>query len=212
MNWLSYLFPQTTVRASTLYNRDIRVVVDNGKKKLLVNGIQQSGPMIEGFWNFAFSHLPMPAVTTVHSILVLGVGGGTVIHKLHTRYPDANITGVDIDEQIISIGRNQFGLSDIKKLNLVVSDAVIYVRTNRKKYDFIIVDLYIGRDIPDFESSAPFVSLLRANLQKHGSLVFNFLHDGESEKRSKILNSLLKQLFTRVVYADLTYNRFFFAQ
>lgn len=212
MNWLSYFIPQTIVRTASKYNRDIRVVVINGKKKLLVNGIQQSGPTIEGFWKFAFSHLELPSATWVKTILVLGVGGGTVIHKLHALYPKASIIGVDIDEKIITIGQEQFGLSKIEKLKLIVQDALAHVRTNREKYDFVIVDLYIGRNIPDFESSVAFVHDLHARVDSGGSVLFNFLHDGEFEKRSENLRKLLMREFDHVYLIDLPYNRFFLAR
>ncbi len=212
MNWLSYLFPRTITRASSPYNRDIRVVMENGRKKLLVNGIQQSGPMIEGFWMYAFSHVELPEVTRVQTILVLGVGGGSVIHMLHARYPGASLTGVDIDERIIAIGRKYFGLSGITPLKLVTSDASEYVQKDRKKYDLIIVDLYIGRMIPEFESSEQFVRHLRARITPGGSVLFNFLHDGAFEQRSEGLYTILKKQFSRVSRADLPYNRFFLAR
>ncbi len=212
MNWLSFLFPQTIVHTSSNFNRDIRVVRANGKIKLLVNGIQQSGPMVDGFWNFAFTRLPMPLQKNITSILILGVGGGTVIRKLHQRYPKAKMTGVDIDGEIIRIGREQFGLSDIPNLMFVTSDARVYVRSDPKTYDLIVVDLYIGRDIPEFESSALFVRELRKRINPKGSVIFNFLHDGMHGIRAERLRAHLSKSFVSVHQADLPYNRFFLAR
>jgi len=199
MNLFSYIFPQTIVQTSSRYNRDIRVVQENGKKKLLVNGIQQSGPQVKKFWDFAFSQLSMPR--KVSSILVLGVGGGTVFKKLHQVYPDAVITGVDIDKHIVDIAVKYFQIND----ELIIADANTYI-LNKKKYDLIIVDLYIGRTIPDFESSKRFVQ----NLKCVGkAVVFNFLHDGIFQKRAEQLEIALRKEFTIVEVADLPYNRFF---
>lgn len=198
MKLLSYIFPQTIIQTSSKYNRDIRVVVENGKKKLLVNGIQQSGPGVQKFWDFAFTHLPLPH--TAYSILVFGVGGGTVFKKLHQIYPHAAITGVDIDSVIGNIAKEYFQVND----EIMISDAKRF--KTKKKYDLVIVDLYIGRDIPHFESSESFVR----NLKKIGkTVVFNFLHDGIFEKRAQLLEILLRKEFTVVTIADLPYNRFF---
>lgn len=208
---LSYIIPITIYRDSSEFNQDIRVVVSYGKKKLLVNGIQQSGPMIEGFWNFAFGSVTLPEKGSVKSILVLGVGGGTVIGKLEQMYPDATITGVDIDEAIIKIGRSHFGLSGKRKLTLVTEDAKAYIARIKKSYDFVIADLYIGRDIPAFESSELFIKNCKRVLRRGGHLLINFLHDSEYGKRAKTLYDVLKKDFQKVEIADLPYNRFFMA-
>jgi spermidine synthase len=177
--------------------------MDAGKKKLLVNGIQQSGPAVEGFWNFAFTHVPLPQ--KILSVLILGVGGGTVFSKIHARYPKASIIGVDIDSTIIDIATKHFGVSDIA--TLIVKDAKEYIRTCKKKYDLVIIDLYIGRDIPEFESSNEFVH----EVQKNGNTVLiNYLHDGEYGERSEKLIQLLKEEYANVVIADLPYNRFIY--
>ncbi len=209
--WLSYLIPLTLIRDSSEFNKDIRVVVSYGKKKLLVNGIQQSGPMIEGFWNFAFSNVSLPTKQTVRSILVLGVGGGTVIGKLEVHYPDAKITAVDIDEAIIDIGRSYFGLSGKPHLTLVAADAKTYIADTHKQFDFIIADLYIGRDIPAFESSVSFIRNMKKALRPGGHILINFLHDSAYEKRAALLRTRLREEFTHVETAALPYNLFFMA-
>ena len=211
MSWASYIIPLTVYRDSSEYNQDIRVVVSYGKKKLLVNGIQQSGPMIAGFWNFAFGNVSIPERSSVASILVLGVGGGTVIGKLQSLYPDASITGVDIDPRIIKVGQSHFGLSDVPRLTLVSADARIYVTKSNKKFDFIIADLYIGRDIPAFESSVAFLKHTKSLLTSRGRVLINYLHDGLYEKRAKELERRLKKEFKHVEKASLPYNLFFMA-
>lgn len=202
-NALSYLFPQVIYTGQSPYNRDIRVVLEAGKKKLLVNGIQQSGPAVEGFWNFAFTHVPLPQTLT--SVLILGVGGGTVFSKIHTRYPTASIIGVDIDPIIVDMAMAHFGVADFA--TLIVKDAREYVRTAQKKYDLVIVDLYIGRDIPEFESSKEFIRDVR---RIGNAMLINYLHDGDYKERSEKLIGLLLREYTEVAVADLPYNRFIY--
>lgn len=198
-------------RDSSEYNKDIRVIIESGKKKLLVNGIQQSGPKIDGFWNFAFANVPLPQKDAVSSILVLGVGGGTVIRKLRHYYPKAKIVGVDIDKAIVEISQSHFGLSNVDRLRLNISDAKVYVAKTKQKFDFVIIDLYIGRDIPAFESSEVFIRNLKRILRPGGHVLFNYLHDGQYRLWAARLGKRLKSVFSQVATAELPYNLFFMA-
>src|SRR5258706_4040565 len=159
MSRLSYLLPQVIARFSTPYNRDIRILEEKGKYKLLVNGSRQSGPYIQKLWQHAFTTFGIIPSPDVRSILVLGVGGGTVIHLLHTLYSHAEITGVDIDAQMINIGKKYFGLSDIPGVALIQSDAKVFVskaRKDKKKWDMVVVDIFVGPTIPPFVAEESF--------------------------------------------------------
>src|SRR3990167_7141257 len=103
MSWLSYFYPQTVGRFTSFYNKDIRVVEEQGRYKILVNGSRQSGPYIEMLWRKALSSFSITKNLPVKRILVLGVAGGNLIHLLRKMYPSASIVGVDIDQVMIDI-------------------------------------------------------------------------------------------------------------
>ena len=223
MHWISYLFPLAILRTSSKYNRDIRINQERGKLKLLVNGSRQSGKYIEKLWKRAFaafgfgglvSGLKLPQGLTP-SILVLGVAGGTVIHLLKNMYPEAAITGVDIDEAMLDIGRRYFVLGNVKRLALVHRDARQYVTEaakRKKQFDLIITDLFFGREIPDFVSSHAFLRQLRQILKKDGALVINYLRESEYGKRSDSFMEMLQTIFAVVQDFSLYHNRFFNAR
>ena len=50
----------------------------------------------------------------------------------HTLYPHAQITGVDIDAVMLSLGKKYFGLSDIPQLSLIVADAKDFVQRSKR--------------------------------------------------------------------------------
>src|SRR3989344_462699 len=99
-------FPVLLFKTSSRFNPDIRVVREWGGMKLLVNGSRQSGPNIRKLWERAFRAFRLDAVGTIKSILVLGIGGGTVIELLSARFPTAAITAVDVDQTIIDIAKD----------------------------------------------------------------------------------------------------------
>lgn len=210
MSWLSYLFPLKVAKFSSQYNKEIRINEENEKLKLLVNGSRQSGAYIEMLWCEALAEFGLPD-RALH-ILVLGVAGGTVIHLLRSRYPQAKITGVDIDRTMIDIGKQYFGLDKIGNLSFVCQDAEQFVKKERKTFDLIIVDLFIGTHVPELVRKISFLKNLKASLTKNGVVVINYLREFEYGEKSETLRQTLIKLFARVQEKDLHGNRFFLAR
>lgn len=208
MTWLSYLFPQTVLRTSSRYNRDIRVNEENGTLKLLVNGARESGEYIRKLWKYAFSHFEKPKKSP-QSILVLGIAGGTLIHELSDRYPHAKIAGVDIDQTMIDIGKRYFGLDAISNLRCICANARNFIQRTKDRFDMIIVDLFIGPDVPDFVSSLSFQQKINRLLTKNGCVVVNYLRQPGYEEKATELEALLRNLYGDVELVDRYNNRFF---
>ncbi len=213
MSKLSYLIPQVVARFSTLHNRDIRILEEKGKYKLLVNGSRQSGPYIQKLWQHAFTTFGIIPSPDVRSVLVLGVGGGTVIHLLHTLYSHAQITGVDIDDKMIAIGKKYFDLDNITGLSLIQSDAktfVAHARVDKKKWDMVVVDIFVGATIPPFVAEESFLKDVSAILTPRGTLLINYLREREYMNLSDLLLDKLSTFFHSVKDTEIYFNRFFY--
>ncbi len=215
MNWISYIFPQTIVKLTSHFNKEIRINEEYGKHKLLVNGSNQSGEYIGMLWEKAFkkfgllqSHFQGDPL----QILILGVGGGSVIKILRSYFPSTHITAVDIDPTMIEISQTYFGLDKVSGLSLVCADAQKYVvkaRKSRITYDLILVDIFIGAYIPDFVSDDKFLHLLKSLLSQNGRIVINYLREFEYGKKSDDLLGKLVKIFPVVAEISLYNNRFF---
>lgn len=210
MNWLSYIYPQTVFRTSSRYNRDIRINEENGKLKLLVNGARESGEYIKGLWVHAFSRFALPE--GVKHILVLGIAGGTVIQMFHNRYTRAKIVGVDIDQTMIDIGKRYFGLDTISNLRCICADAKEFVEQTNNRFDVVVIDLFIGPDVPDFVISLPFQRKIRRMLTKNGRVVVNYLRQPGYEEKAIKIEELLGDIYGDVETVDRYNNRFFCAK
>lgn len=206
MSWFSYLYPQTVLRASTEFNRDIRVVETAGTYKLLVNGSSQSGPYIESLWKKVFARFGIGKIRP-RRVLVLGVGGGTVIKLLYSIFPHVHITAVDIDPYMTQLGYEFFLIP--KAVKIVYQDARKYVRSSVNRYDLIIVDLFSGRDIPKFVASTSFLRSLSMLLAKDGCILFNYLREKEYRELSDDFFFRLKRIYPEVFDCKLFLNRFF---
>jgi len=205
---LSYIIPQKLAEFSTIYNTHIRVNDEYGMKKLLVNGSVQSGRYIQSLWKGAFKKFNTSNFQ-LKNILILGVGGGTVIELLHTQFPYAQITGVDVDPVIIDIAKKYFLQGDISYIHFVTGDAIKYVQENNLKYDCIIVDIFVGNAVPDFVKTKTFLSDCKKKLTKKSSLCINYLQDREYKKKSEEFDQVLRSLFSHVSDFRIANNRFF---
>lgn len=213
MHWFTYIIPRLVYKTHSVYNHDIRVYEEAEKYKLLVNGSRESGEFIKQLWKDALYGLHMCTQDSMKRILVLGVAGGAVIHLLHDMYPDAVIVGVDIDDQMISIGKQYFGLEQMNSLTCVTDDAKHYAATyTGKHFDCIVVDVFIGTDVPSFVQQRAFQKHIHHMLYPHGRVLINYAYKTGAKDRSEDIHSLLASMYPEVFLHRTQYNRFFLAK
>jgi len=212
MSILSYIFPQTIAKTGSPYNKDIRVVEKSGNNILLVNGIEQSGPYTTRLWTNGLKALYPTLKKPVSQILIFGVGGGTMFPMLHREYPDAHITAVDIDSEIIRINRKYFDGEERQYVTFVRDDAKRFVQDeyNRKRFDVIIIDLYIANDVPDFVTDTTFHASVKQMLTVRGVVLFNYFSFHDQPKKKHILVEKLKKIYSDVMMRDVLRNVFFY--
>lgn len=110
------------------------------------------------------------------SILLLGLGGGSIIHFLSHWFPELKITVVDINEKIVSMGKKYFGVLETPQVSIEVADAYSYLlKTKQKNMSVILVDLHNGNCLPDFLFKNDFMDQCFQALSLEGVLVINVL-------------------------------------
>jgi len=77
------------------------------------------------------------------SVLMLGVAGGTSLRTLRHLLPDAKLTGVEIDSELLSLARKHMDLDAIGA-DIIEADAWTWLLQNRRKFDVVIDDLYLA--------------------------------------------------------------------
>jgi spermidine synthase len=154
---------------------EVRIGEDGGRAALLVNGIVQSispedGLAQGGYWG------AMVPDDRPHSGLILGLGGGTIARLLHARWGVFPIVGVDDDPTVLEVARAAGWLPN-EALEIVVTDAMAYVKECRARYDYVAVDLFHGEDMDGRIFGQPFLRRVRALLAPRGQLAVNMFAD-----------------------------------
>ena len=106
-------------------------------------------------------------------ILVVGLGGGTVTRTLRMIYPDAEITNVEFDPEIVAMARQYFGYAEDAKMKLVVEDARRWLRRTTEQFDVILLDAYHGGYIPFHLTTREFLEIVRERLSQGGVVCSN---------------------------------------
>jgi spermidine synthase len=122
------------------------------------------------------------------SILVIGLGGGTIPTVLAELYPDTTIDVVEIDPAVIDVARTYFNYQENAGSTVYAQDARVYIKRaglRHKQYDMVILDAFTGDYIPEHLMTMEFLQETDALLTPSGVLVANtfstsLLYDHES--------------------------------
>lgn len=209
-----FLLPKTIARIKSSLNGEIKIIEQFGKKELQVGGLQQSGSLVEKIWDKGIKTIKsylsaQGGKLQVANILILGFGAGSAVKVINSYFPKAKITGVEIDPQIIRIAKKYFDLSKQKNLTIKTADAFKFIKKEKEKHDLILIDLYLGYEIPKKSESKEFIKDLKKILKKGGVVIFNRLRGKDREKELINFQKTLNKEFKTIKTVNPLINRLF---
>ena len=109
----------------------------------------------------------------VRSALLLGLGGGSLVHALRRVRPGMKIEAVDCRMGVIRVAQEFFALTPDRKLQLHCDDAERFIRRHHAIHDLILVDLYLAEGVHAAQQRAEFFARCRDRLSEKGILLIN---------------------------------------
>ena len=109
----------------------------------------------------------------VRSALLLGLGGGALVHALRHARPGMKIEAVDCRMGVIRVAQEFFALTPDRKLQLHCDDAERFIRRHHAIHDLILVDLYLAEGVHAAQQRAEFFADCRERLSENGVLLIN---------------------------------------
>src|SRR3989344_2104718 len=182
-------------------NGKIQVVRSLGLGNYIqVEGLTQSGGVVNEVWKTTLWKLKNKRTKELKNCLILGLGGGSAAKLVRKFWPDAKITGVEIDPIMVNLGKKYLKL-DAVEVDIVIDDAYKFVANSSKliaqSYNLILVDLYIGYDVPEKFTKQDLIYLARSLLASGGVVVFNRLYFGEKRKEAEKFGEKLEKVFSK---------------
>lgn len=111
---------------------------------------------------------------TPRDIALVGLGGGSIAKFIHRNLPDARLTALEINSDVVDAARSMFLLpADDERLEVRVGDGAAFVYANPDSQDVLLLDGYDARRIVEALSSLDFYLACKAMLRPGGVAVFN---------------------------------------
>jgi len=201
----SFFFSKKITSVNSLINGKIEVIEQFGKRSIRVEGLEQSGPMVEKIWKKGIKQLSNYPIIQLSNCLVLGLGGGSVVKVVNKHFPKARISAIEIDPMMIKLGKKYLGLSEYKNLEIKITDAFKWLQgkelsglNHLTKFDLILVDLYVGRKTPRDLQSLVFLERIKSLLSQNGIVTFNFLRTKEEKLEFQEFLEKLKKVYSNI--------------
>ena len=192
----------------------IQVVQVDTKTELILNegqavhSIYDSQSLVTGGpWDYfliADSFRPAQATEpTPKDVAILGLAGGTAARQYTAAFGSAvNITGVEIDPEILDVAKKYFHL-DEPNVHPVVADARYWLDTHAGQYDVIMVDAYRQPYIPFHLTTREFFSEVRGHLRPGGVAVVNAGRTASDYRLVDAIASTMAAVYPSVFLVDV---------
>jgi spermidine synthase len=119
-------------------------------------------------------------VPAPRKVLLLGVGGGSLIHFLRAHLPNTHIIAVEYDAELLEFAQQHLALPAADEhLTYYIEDARRFVEHDKQLYDLVLVDIFDAGATPPWMRRKPFNASLQQRLSAHGALGYNLIIDSE---------------------------------
>jgi spermidine synthase len=155
-----------------------------GKDKALQSVINLDAPQQLELPNLQYLLSVLLFMPSPRRILMLGTAAGSLLHFLQHHYPQADVTAVDIDAELIDqLLRLQILPAPGKRLTYVNDDAARYIAQSDQSYDLVLVDVFNGAQSPPWLLEKTSIQQLYQRTACGGALAYNLLVDSEHDLR-----------------------------
>ncbi len=159
------------------------------------------------YWKLALLREP----AEVSSALFIGAGAFGMPENVSRDFPKAAVDVVEIDPQVIEVGRKYFKLDEYPRVNAHADDARRFLRqAGNQKWDLIFGDAYNGRHaIPSHLATREFFQLVADHLEPKGVYVMNIIAavNGPKADLTAGMVATLRQVFPSVEAFGVGYRK-----
>jgi len=162
-------------------------------------------PLTGGPWDYfmvAPYFNPDTSPSDVRSMALIGLAAGTVPKQVTAAYGPIPIDGVEIDPDIVKVGREYFDMNE-PNLNVFVQDGRYFLASTDRKYDVIGIDAYHQPYIPFHLTTREFFQEVRDHLTPNGVAVVNAGRTATDFRLVDVIASTMKSVYPNVYIIDV---------
>lgn len=129
-------------------------------------------------------------------VMMIGLGGAGFHRPFTVAFPEALIQSVELDAKVLELCQTRMGFKPTDKTPVALTDGRIFVKRDKTKWDWIILDAFQGGFVPPHLKSEEFYRECAARLDDRGVFISN-LHSGTELFYSDI--KTIQAVFPQVV-------------
>ncbi|MFT7560595.1 MAG: spermidine synthase [Flavobacteriales bacterium] len=175
-------------------------VFDDGNQRQLVfdSGDQQSAMLKAEPSKLLFEYTRAMALVLIFkskpsSMLLLGLGGGSLVRYMAQQYSDAHIVAVELRPAVIEVAHRYFDLPRMANLDVIEGEAESYLRANEPNtYSIIFSDIYNASGVNELQLQESYIAMCYECLADDGWLVLNCWREHRADRN---LDSVLRERF-----------------
>lgn len=181
--------------------RELIFVRDNGQE-VIESAINLKTPheQLAPYARFMFaSYLFRPKQ---EHVLIVGLGGGAMVHFYQRYDPEVRVDAVEIDPTVVRIAQKYFRVRPTKKVHIETADGLQYLAKTETKYDVIYMDAFLKPSADTDDTGVPrrlktvqFYKDARGKLRPEGLMVFNLNAHDALEEDIRTIRSALPQVY-----------------
>jgi spermidine synthase len=170
----------------------LRVLEEDGERILQVKEkgkyVEQSRCRVQHPDELVYDYSRMQTVgllypDQINSVLVVGLGGGSLSKALAQALPAAEIVSVELDPRVADAARRFFFYTESERVRTVEMDARAHLQKDATRHDLIFLDAFSGTEIPRPLRTVEFYRLVRSRLQPSGAVVANLILESKLYSR-----------------------------
>ncbi len=182
------------------------VVTQRGSKRLLSfgSGLEQSCVSMEkpSYLIHEYTQIMLLGLlfSDARRMVLLGLGGGGLVHCLSHHYPQSSITVIELRQAVIDIAYDWFDLPRSDNLQVINADALSYMKKLKQgSCDIIFSDLYEAAGMSACQAQQDFIVACYQALSESGCLVLNF---HQKPYRGSVLMDTIDSFFDKIIVHD----------
>jgi spermidine synthase len=190
------------IRVKRLGNVRSLYFVRQGGEEALETSLNLTRPyeMIVPYSRFMFaSYLFQPKQ---QKVLIVGLGGGAMVHFYRHHDPEVGVEAVEIDPTVVDIADRYFHIRPEKNIRIITGDGLRYVRETKSRYDVICLDVFLKPSadtdptgVPLRQKTVEFYKALQEKLAPEGVAAVNLnVHAGTPDDLA-VLRAAFPQVY-----------------
>lgn len=135
-------------------------------------------------------------------VLIVGLGGGSMVHFLKRYDPAVQVEVVEIDPVVVRLADQYFGVRSADNVKIITADAFEYLATTPSQYDVIYMDAFLKPSRETDSTGVPlrlrtirFYQAVQKKLTPGGLVVFNLNPHAEIRADVQMIRAAFPQTY-----------------